>query len=93
VIVGLRTWELHLAGCGSLKEKRRILKSLKDRLHNRFNVSVAETDHQNAWQRAELACCVVTTDRRSTESVLGSADRLLESDGSVRVVESSTSFL
>ena len=37
------TWELHLAGCQSLKDKRHILKSLKDRLHNRFNVSAAET--------------------------------------------------
>jgi len=93
VIVGLQTWELHLAGCRSLKEKRRILKSLKDRLHNQFNVSVAETDHQDVWQRAELTCCVVATDRRHTESVLGSADRLIASDGFARVVDSSTSFL
>ena len=93
MIVGLKTWELHLAGCRSLKEKRRILKSLKDRLHNQFNVSVAETDHHESWQRAELACCVVATDRRHSESVLCSADRLVESDGIARVVDSSTSFL
>ena len=93
MIVGLRTWELHLAGCRSLKETRRVLKSIKDRLHNRFNVSVAETDHHDSWQRAELACCVVATDRRHSESVLSSADRLIESDDSARVVDSSTSFL
>ena len=93
MIVGLKTWELHLSGCRSLKEKRRILKSMKDRLHNRFNVSVAETDHHESWQRAEIACCVVSTDRRHSESVLSSADRLIESDDSARVVDSSTSFL
>ncbi len=93
MIVGLRIWELHMSGCRSLKEKRRILKSLKDRLHNQFNVSVAETNHHDSWQRSELACCVVATDRRHSESVLSSADRLIESDGFARVVDSSTSFL
>lgn len=93
MIVGLKTWELHLVGCRSLKEKRRILKSLKDRLHNRFNVSVAETDHHDLWQRAELACCVVATDRRQAESVLASVDRLVDSDGLARIGDSSTSFL
>ena len=93
MIVGVLTWELYLDGCRSLKEKRRILKSLKDRLHNKFNVSVAETAHQDVWQRAELTCCVVATDRRHTESVLASADKLVDSDGFSRIIDSSTSFL
>ena len=49
MIVGLITWDLHLDACNSLKEKRQIVKSLKDRLHQRFNVSAAETDYQDAW--------------------------------------------
>src|SRR5205814_3566229 len=73
VIVGVMTWELHLAGCQSLKDKRHILKSLKDRLHNRFNVSAAETAHHDVWQRAELTVCVVSTDRGHAESVLREA--------------------
>ena len=93
MIVGIATWELHLAGCRSLKDKRRVIKSLKDRLHGRFNVSVAETDHQDMWQRAELTCCVVATDRRHAESVMSSADGLVGSDGLTRIVDSATSFL
>src|SRR5204863_358710 len=77
VIVGLMTWELHLVGCHSLKDKRHVLKSLKDRLHNRFNVSAAETDHHDLWQRAELSVCVVSTDRGHAERVLREADRLV----------------
>ena len=69
------------------------MKSLKDRLHQRFNVSAAETDHQDLWQRAELACCVVATDRRHAESILSAADRLVASDGLARIVQSSSSFL
>jgi uncharacterized protein YlxP (DUF503 family) len=93
VVVAVVTWELHLSGCQSLKDKRRIMKSLKDRLHNRFNVSVAETSHQDRWQRAELSCCVVTTDRHHAESVLGAADNLVEQEPLARIIDSHMSIV
>ena len=93
MIVGLVTWELHLPACQSLKDKRHVLKSLKDRLHNQFNVSAAETDHQDLWQRAELTVCVVSTDRRHAEQVLREADRLVAGAAGARIVDSSTSYL
>ena len=87
------TWELHLEGCQSLKDKRSVLKSLKDRLHNRFNVSAAETDHHDLWQRAELTVCVVSTHRDHAQGVLREADRLVASEAGARVMDTSTSFL
>jgi uncharacterized protein YlxP (DUF503 family) len=93
VIVGLITWELHLGACQSLKEKRQIVKSLKDRLHQRFNVSVAETDHHDLWQRAELSAAVVSTDRRHAEQVLQEVDRLVAGADGARIMDSSTSYL
>ncbi len=92
MVVGVVTWDLHLAGCRSLKDKRRILKSIKDRLHQRFNVSVAETDHHDRWQRAELACCVLARERRQAQAVLSSADRLVADDPAARIIDSETSF-
>jgi uncharacterized protein YlxP (DUF503 family) len=88
MVVGVRTWELHLAGCQSLKDKRRVVKSLKDRLHQRFNVSAAEVDHQDVWQRAALACSVVTTDRRHAEEVLTACDGLVAGNPLVDVISS-----
>jgi uncharacterized protein YlxP (DUF503 family) len=93
MIVGLIVWDLHLASCQSLKDKRSVLKSLKDRLHQRFNVSVAETAHQELWQRAELTASVVSTDRRHAESVLREADRLVAGADGARIVDTSTSYL
>jgi len=93
MIVGLIVWELHLASCQSLKDKRSVLKSLKDRLHQRFNVSVAETAHQELCQRAELTASVVSTDRRHAESVLREADRLVAGADGARIVDTSTSYL
>jgi uncharacterized protein len=92
VIVGVVVWEVEIFGCRSLKEKRSVLKSLKDRLHERFNVSVAETGHQDVWQRGELAACVVSGQRRHAESVLESADRLVAGDGRLRVIDTQRFF-
>src|SRR2546421_2694690 len=92
VIVGVMTWELHLAACHSLKDKRHVLKSLKDRLHNRFNVSAAETAHHDLWQRAELTVCVVSTDRTHAESVLREADRMIDAADGARIVDTSKRF-
>ena len=93
MVVGVMTWELHLEGCRSLKEKRHVLKSLKDRLHNRFNVSAAETAHHDLWQRAELTVCVVSNERGHAASVLQDADRLVDGADGARIVDTSTSFL
>ena len=87
------TWELHLAACQSLKDKRQILQSLKARLRNEFNVSAAETAHQDLWQRAEITVCVVSTDRTHAADVLRQADRLVEAAPGARIMDTSTSYL
>lgn len=55
---------------GSLKGKRRILRSIKDRLRSQFNVSVAEVDHQDLWQKAELAIALAAADRDYADKVM-----------------------
>jgi len=70
-----------------------VLKSLKDRLHNEFYVSVAETGRHDAWQSAELTVCVVSVERRHAESVLQSVDRFIEANPQCRIVDTATSFL
>ena len=90
--VGVVVWELHIAGCQSLKDKRQVVKSLKDRLHSRFNVSAAETGHLDLHQRAELAVCVVSPNRRHAQQVLSSCDAMLEMEGRARIVDSYTTF-
>ncbi len=92
MVVGVIGWEIQLFGARSLKEKRRVVKSLKERLRNRFNVSVAETGHQDTWQRVEITACIVTTDRRRADSVLDRMDRLVESSGAGRIIDSQRTY-
>ena len=53
-----------------MKEKRHVVKSLKDRLRDRFNVSVAEIDGLDSWQRAVVAAVTVSSDRVRAEQIL-----------------------
>ena len=86
----MQMWELHLPGCHSLKDKRGILKPLTAALRQQLNVSVAETGHQDLWQRAEIACAAVGSARPVVEQLLRSADRLVEGRDGVRIVDTAT---
>lgn len=81
MVVGVLTFRLSLPGCGSLKEKRMVVKSLRDRIRHRFNVSVAETGSQDIWSRGELTVAVVSSDGRLVDSILDKIDRFVENDG------------
>jgi hypothetical protein len=87
MFAAIQTWDLHLEGCHSLKDKRGILQPLKAELRRRLNVSVAEVEHQDLWQRAGLACAAVGSDRRVVEETLRDADQVIESADGVRIIE------
>jgi uncharacterized protein YlxP (DUF503 family) len=92
MLIGIRTWELHLEGCHSLKDKRSVLKPLTAALRRTLNVSVAETDHQDLWQRAEIACAAVGSARDVVEGTLRAADRLIEEADGVRILDTATVY-
>lgn len=68
--VGVLTLEIHVEASHSLKEKRHVIKSLKDRLRDRFNVAVAEIDHLDSWQASVVAAVTVSIDRVHAEQIL-----------------------
>ena len=78
MVIGVCTLELHLPDNHSLKGKRQVVNSLKGRLKNRFNVSVAEVDHLDVWQRATLGVVFVSNDRRHVDSELSKILNFIE---------------
>jgi uncharacterized protein len=68
LFITLLTIELLIPWAQSLKDKRSAVHGLKGRLRARFNASVAEVDHQDKWQRAVIAVCLLGNDRRQLES-------------------------
>lgn len=69
MLVGLAVLELHLPSSHGLKEKRRVVKSLVERLHERHRVSAAETDHHDLHQRAEIGIAAVGLDAQQLEQL------------------------
>lgn len=92
MVIGIIVWELEVIGAGSLKEKRSVVRSLKDRLRDRFNISVAETAYHDKWQRTELTACCVATDGRGAEAEIERADRLVAGEPRARLIDSYRSF-
>lgn len=69
-VLGVLTLEIYVEHSHSLKEKRHVVKSIKDRLRERFNVAVAEIDHLDSWQASLVAVVTVSNDRVHAEQVL-----------------------
>jgi uncharacterized protein YlxP (DUF503 family) len=92
VIVGIQTWDLHLPGCLSLKDKRSVVKPLTAALRRGLNVAVAETGAQDLWQRAEIACATVGSARTVVDETLRAADRIVEAADGVRIVDTATVY-
>ncbi len=79
--VGLLTLELHIQHAQSLKDKRQVLRSLKDRLRAKFNVAVAELEYHDTWQRSVVGIVTISNEEHrveeSLQQILAEADNIL----------------
>ena len=87
MFIGVCTIEMHIPESGSLKTKRRSLKSLKDRIRSKFNVSVAEIEHNDLWQKASLAVAAVSNDKSYLNQTLDHVLDLVRSVPEVSLLE------
>lgn len=82
--VGLLTLEIHISDAQSLKDKRHVLRSLKDRLRAHFNVAVSELDHQDLWQRSRVGVVTISGDGKhleeSVQAIAAESERILGRD-------------
>lgn len=90
--VGILRVDLSIGEARSLKEKRKILKSTIARLRNKYNLSVAEVDYQDKWQRAALGIAGVANDQSYLDQVFDKAMRRIEEDGSAVIINSELHF-
>lgn len=85
--VGTCRVELHIAGNHSLKGKRRVVKSIKDRVQGRFNVSIAEVDRLDDWQRATLGIACVSNNSRLVDEILSKVVNFIEGSSEAMVLD------
>lgn len=85
--------ELHLPDCRSLKAKRSVLKPITEGARRRFNVAVAETDHQNTWQRATVGIVAVGASPAHVQDVIDEVERFVWSFPNVHVLSTTRSWM
>ena len=78
MIVGVCKVELYIPESNSLKAKRKVIKSLKDRVKKKFNVSIAEVELQNLWQRAILGVATVSNDKKQVDATFSKVISFME---------------
>ena len=93
IIIGLCTVELFIPDSQSLKDKRQVLLSLKDRLRDKFNLSVAEVDGQDLWQKAVIGLACVANETRHVNQVLEQALNVIRAIPAVEIVQSRIDLL
>jgi uncharacterized protein YlxP (DUF503 family) len=93
VNVALCLVRLHLPAVGSLKEKRMVLRSLKDRLRRHYNVSVAEVEHQDLWQRSTIGIVGISSGRDALEQTFAAIQDEVERRAPGQVLSCDVEYL
>ena len=93
MVVGTLTIELFIGEAVTLKEKRRVLKSILDRVRAKFNVSIAEVDMQDTWQRSTLGVACVSNETSHIQSTLNNVVKFIESQGTAEIIGIQTEIL
>jgi uncharacterized protein YlxP (DUF503 family) len=92
MLVALERFDLRIPACGSLKEKRHVVKTLTNGIRSRFNVSVAEVDHHDLWQRTAIAVAAVSGEQYHARRVMHEIERFVERWNEVDVIDADLSL-
>ena len=87
MLVALERFDLRIPGCGSLKEKRHVVKTLSAAIRSTFNATVAEVDHHDLWQRTALGVAVVSGEQYHARKVMHEVEKLVERWAEVEVID------
>ncbi len=90
--VAVLRMDLYLPGINSLKEKRRLLQSLIDRIDNDFNVSISEVDNQDLWQRSVVAVASVSSELSQLEQICSSIINRVDDTHGIELIEQNIDY-
>jgi uncharacterized protein len=92
MLAALCRFDLRIPGCTSLKEKRHAVKTLTSSVRNKFNVSVAEVDHQELWQRTAIGVGAVAGDGYHLKRVMHQVERHIQTFPAVELIGTAISM-
>lgn len=86
MFIGTLKFEIIIPGSTSLKDKRRVVQSLQNKIKSKFNVSIAEIDYQDKWQRTSIGLCFVNSERREIENICEKIKKIIFDNADVLVI-------
>ncbi|MCD6257772.1 DUF503 domain-containing protein [Candidatus Aerophobetes bacterium] len=93
MIIGVLEVDIRLFSCNSLKDKRRVIKSLISRIRNNFNVSIAEVGDYDLWQRTHLGIAFLSSDTSYSNKVLDKILEFIKKEREIFVIDSRKEIL
>ncbi len=93
MFIGALKFEVIIPGSLSLKDKRKVIQSLQDKIKSKFNVSIAEIDYQDKWQRAIIGLCLVNSCQREIEEICEKIRKIFFENGDVFIVDESKEII
>ncbi len=86
MIIGVCRVEIFVPESSSLKSKRFVLNSIKQKIRNKFNVSVAEVDNNDKWQRISLGIAMISNERKFVDKTMGEIFKIIDGDGRMEIL-------
>ncbi|HZK18821.1 MAG TPA: DUF503 domain-containing protein [Clostridia bacterium] len=93
MVIGVLTLDLYIGGACSLKDKRRVVKSILTRAGNQFNISVAEVGNNDLWQRATIGAVCLSNETSHVHSILSNVVKFVEKQGDVEILDYRTEVI
>lgn len=87
MLIGICTCEIFIYDTNSLKEKRRIVKSIIEKSKNRFNISISEVGYNDKWQKALIGFATVSNDKIIVEQTIESVIRFMSSYSEIEIID------
>lgn len=92
MIIGVLSIDIHIPNGLSLKDKRMVLNHIRDRVRQKYNVSIAELEYQDKWQRSLIGIAMVTSQRGYAEEVLTKIFQFLDTDDKFEILKYSIDY-
>ena len=93
MITGIYKISIHIPGSNSLKDKRQVIKGIKDKIRHNFNVSIAEVDDEELWQKSILGIACVSNQQNHIAEVFSQIINTIKNNAEIYILDSQIEFL
>lgn len=93
MVIGVCKITIYIPGSNSLKDRRRVINGIKDKIRHNFNTSIAEIDDEGLWQRSKLGIACVSNEQNYVAETFSKIINIIKNNGEIYIIDSAIEFL